>query len=463
MKILNFLKPHRDRIQFNSEYLDHLNTQALSLQRPLSFMASFAWLAYAFYTDPKLHPEFPELLYFRLALSAAGIIVFAITFVKRLRGKGLGWIYFIGVFLLLSCSFFTGRLINDSAYLAGLQLIIMIAVLVPVPYHMLFIFYTISITLFITSAIIYNPGIVSYSVRYSLNNLTLAYIIGYLMGFLMDKFRFRMFINQLHLNLTNHELLEARDALWGEMELAKKIQTVLLPEKPSVRGCEISTYMSPAAEVGGDYYDIINAGDADWIAIGDVSGHGVSSGLIMMMAQASINTIVVQNQDIEPSEILRAVNRTIAKNIKQIDEEKFMSIILLKCREPGTFRYSGILQDIMIYRCSAGSVELVKTEGMLLGIRYDINNQILKNRSLSIDCGDVILLYTDGITEAWIKGSVPDHRDPKKDMFGIERLKDILCGLGDRSTDDIRRGILKELAGYTCNDDVTMVIIKRIE
>jgi serine phosphatase RsbU (regulator of sigma subunit) len=73
------------------------------------------------------------------------------------------------------------------------------------------------------------------------------------------------------------------------------------------------------------------------------------------------------------------------------------------------------------------------------------------------------LLYTDGITEAWRKGSVPDHRDPKKDMFGIERLKDILCGLGDRSTDDIRRGILKELAGYTCIDDVTMVIIKRIE
>jgi len=463
MKIFNFLKPQYDRIKYKNEYLDHLNSQALSLLRPLGLVATFAWLAYAFYTDPKLHPEFPELIYFRLALSAAGSIVFTASFVKRLRVMGLVWIYFLGVFLLLSCSFFTGRLVNDSAYVAGLQLIILITVLVPVPYHVLFIFYSISIVLFVTSAIIYNPGIETYSVRYSLNNLTLAYVIGYLMGFLVDKFRFKMFINQLHLNLTNQALVDAHDALWGEMELAKKIQTVLLPEKPFVKGCEISTYMSPAAEVGGDYYDIINAEDTDWIVVGDVSGHGVSSGLIMMMAQASINTLIAKNHDMDPSEILAAVNRTIAKNIKRIDEEKFMTMILLRCREPGTFIFSGILQDIMIYRKSTGTVELVKTEGMLLGIVYDIDNRILRNRSLSIEVGDVLLLYTDGITEAWRKGSVPDHRDPKKDMFGYERLKDIFCSMGNRSTQEIKVGILKELDGYVCNDDVTMVIIKRKE
>jgi serine phosphatase RsbU (regulator of sigma subunit) len=463
MKIFNFLRPHYDRIQYKKEYLDHLNSQARSLQRPLSLVATFAWLAYAFYTDPKLHPEFPELVYFRLALSAAGITVFTASFIKRLRGRGLGWIYFLGVFLLLSCSFFTGRLINDPAYVAGLQLIIMIAVLVPVPYHILFIFYSVSIALFVTSAIIYSPGIESYLVRYSLNNLTLAYIMGYLMGFLVDKFRFTMFINQLHLNLTNQALVDAHDALWGEMELAKKIQTVLLPEKPSVKGCEISTYMSPAAEVGGDYYDIINAEDTDWIVVGDVSGHGVSSGLVMMMAQASINTLIAQKHDMDPSEILTAVNRTIAKNIKRIDEEKFMSIILLRCSSPGTFLFSGILQDIMIYRKSTGTVELVKTEGMLLGIVYDIDDRILRNRSLSIEIGDVLLLYTDGITEAWRKGSIPGRRDPKKDMFGIERLKDIFCSMGNRSTQEIKVSILKELEGYICNDDVTMVIIKRKE
>src|SRR3990172_580987 len=104
MKIFNFLKPQYDRIKYKNEYLDHLNSQALSLLRQLGLVATFAWLAYAFYTDPKLHPEFPELIYFRLALSAAGSIVFTASFVKRLRVMGLVWIYFLGVFLLLSCS-----------------------------------------------------------------------------------------------------------------------------------------------------------------------------------------------------------------------------------------------------------------------------------------------------------------------------------------------------------------------
>jgi serine phosphatase RsbU (regulator of sigma subunit) len=463
MNIFNFLKPDYNRIQYSKEYLEHLNSQGLALQRPLSFVASFAWLVYAFYTDPKLHPEFPELLYFRLALTAAGIIVFAASFVKRLRGRGLGWIYFLGVFLLLSCSFFTGRLANDSAYVAGLQLIIMIAVLVPVPYHVLFIFYSISIALFIASIALYYPGIESFSVRYSLNNLTLAYLMGYLLGFIMDKLRFSMFLNQLHLKISNQALVEAHDALWGEMELAKKIQTVLLPEQPSVKGCEISTYMSPAAEVGGDYYDIINAGDTDWIVVGDVSGHGVSSGLITMMAQASINTLIVHNHDVNPSEILSAVNKTIAKNIKRIDEEKFMTTILLRCREPGTFLFSGILQDIMVYRKSTDSVELVKAEGILLGIMYDIDESTLKNLTLSLEIGDVLLLYTDGVTESWRKGSIPGHRDPRKDMFGIDRLKDIFQSVGNRPTQEIKVTILKELEGYVCTDDVTMVILKRKE
>ena len=65
------------------------------------------------------------------------------------------------------------------------------------------------------------------------------------------------------LEATNDALIQTRDALWGEMEIAKKIQTVLLPEKPSITGFEIYAYMNPADEVGGDYYDIINIADKD--------------------------------------------------------------------------------------------------------------------------------------------------------------------------------------------------------
>jgi len=78
------------------------------------------------------------------------------------------------------------------------------------------------------------------------------------------------------------QLLDARDALWTEMELAKKIQTSLLPDQRKIDNFEIACVMLPAEDVGGDYYDIIEtkAGER-WIAIGDVSGHGLESGLVM--------------------------------------------------------------------------------------------------------------------------------------------------------------------------------------
>ncbi|MCP4610030.1 MAG: response regulator, partial [Planctomycetes bacterium] len=87
------------------------------------------------------------------------------------------------------------------------------------------------------------------------------------------------------------QIVKARDALWGEMELAKKIQTVLLPEEPKISGYKIAAHMEPADEVGGDYYDVINFEGKDWLVIGDVSGHGVPSGLVMMMVQTAIHTV----------------------------------------------------------------------------------------------------------------------------------------------------------------------------
>ncbi|HYG66671.1 MAG TPA: hypothetical protein VD838_03395, partial [Anaeromyxobacteraceae bacterium] len=82
------------------------------------------------------------------------------------------------------------------------------------------------------------------------------------------------------LDRSREELKAARDALWGEMEVAKRIQTALLPQNRRAGRYEISARMSPAAEVGGDYYDIIEDGnERHWVAIGDVSGHGVESGL----------------------------------------------------------------------------------------------------------------------------------------------------------------------------------------
>ncbi|KPA17202.1 multi-sensor signal transduction multi-kinase [Candidatus Magnetomorum sp. HK-1] len=251
------------------------------------------------------------------------------------------------------------------------------------------------------------------------------------------------------------QLKQARDALWGEMQLAKKIQTVLVPKKPAMKGYEISCIMSPADEVGGDYYDVINTSGRDWLVIGDVTGHGVQAGLIMMMVQSIINNTVIQNPNILPSDLLTKINITITKNIRSLEENRHMTIIVLSAYEDGKFKFSGLHEDIMIYRKTSKKVENIETSGMWIGIMDDIQG-MLKDDELKLNVGDTMLLFTDGVTESWKKGQ------DREELFGDERLKDVFCRYGECTAEEIRNGILKELEGFDYDDDITMLVLKRI-
>ncbi len=255
----------------------------------------------------------------------------------------------------------------------------------------------------------------------------------------------------------NEQLVEARDALWGEMELAKKIQTKLLPLDPEIADYDISAYMQPADEVGGDYYDIINAAGIDWIVIGDVSGHGVPAGLVMMMTQTAIHVVLAQNPDIAPDKLLDIVNSTISDNIKRLGEDKYMTISVLAATVGGKFIFSGLHQDIMIFRKATGKVDLIETRGMWIGIVDDIKG-MLDLDSLSMAPGDTMLLYSDGVTEA-VKKETAKSAEPE--FFGDIHLAELFKKNASLPVDGIRDSILKDLKGYFCGDDVTMVILKR--
>jgi serine phosphatase RsbU (regulator of sigma subunit) len=259
----------------------------------------------------------------------------------------------------------------------------------------------------------------------------------------------------------NQQLIETRDNLWGEMQLAKKIQTVLLPENPAIGGFEIAAHMAPADHVGGDYYDIINVSGMDWIVIGDVSGHGVPAGLIMMMVQTAIHTVLAGTGNPEPQELLSRVNHVITENVHKLHEDKYMTITVIACLSGGRFYHSGLHQDIMIYRAAEHRVELIETNGIWIGLMDDITGMTSQS-GFAMTSGDVMFLYTDGITEAWEKGSIKDERDPEISMYGAKKLNDIFLELGGRPPEDIKRGILTSLEHYECTDDITMVIIKKL-
>ncbi|MBF0395718.1 MAG: SpoIIE family protein phosphatase [Desulfobacterales bacterium] len=253
------------------------------------------------------------------------------------------------------------------------------------------------------------------------------------------------------LNEANIKLEKAMSALWGEMELAKKIQTVLLPIAPKISGYDISVSMETADEVGGDYYDVITTDNYHWIAIGDVSGHGVSSGLVMMMVQTSIHTVLNNNPNLSASELLEIVNKTIYGNIARLGESKYVTITVMLLTKNGDFFFAGLHQDILLFRDNTLQVETIETSGIWLGIYPDIKGMLPVNR-ISILKGDCMVLYTDGLTEAKLKGG---------EMFGHKRLIEIIEQYGNKTAGIIHKKIIEALIPYDKNDDVTLLIIKR--
>lgn len=249
------------------------------------------------------------------------------------------------------------------------------------------------------------------------------------------------------------DLKKARDALWGEMQIAKKIQTELVPTHPTADGFEIAVYMEPADEVGGDYYDVIHAGGKDWFVIGDVSGHGVPAGLVMMMVQTAIHTALNINHEMTPSDVLTATNRVIYENIQNLGEDKYMSITVFACLEDGVFHYAGLHQDILIHRASSQDIETRETHGLWIGLLSEIGD-LISDRSLVLEPGDTALLFTDGIVEARTSNG-------NSEMFSFERLKEAFSQLAKLSPADIRAGLISEIEPFIRDDDVTFMVIRR--
>ena len=255
------------------------------------------------------------------------------------------------------------------------------------------------------------------------------------------------------LDRSREELKAARDALWGEMEVAKRIQTALLPSNRRVGGYDVAARMSPADEVGGDYYDIIEAGkDRHWVAIGDVSGHGVESGLVMMMTQTSILSLVQENPALSPAGVFHAVNEVLNENISRLHTARYMTLNVIQLRDEA-LTLAGKHQDVLVWRRASGTVETVTNDGCWIGIVEDTREHVV-DQVIPMEEGDVALFYTDGATEAM---------SPAGEMFGDERLATALARVADRPLDAALEALFAEIAAFRAaqDDDVTLMLVRR--
>jgi serine phosphatase RsbU (regulator of sigma subunit) len=247
------------------------------------------------------------------------------------------------------------------------------------------------------------------------------------------------------------ELRRTLAELWSEMDLALKIQTILLPQDPQLPNYAIAAKMVPASSVGGDYYDVFRIDGVDWILVGDVSGHGVTAGLSMMLVQTAVRTVIqsagIRAQQITPKQLLSSVNAAVRSNLQKINPEQYMTIMALRL-DRGKVSYAGLHQDVLVHRAKTNVVERIPTRGIWIGLVDDIS-ELLDDDEFEMEDGDVLLLYTDGVTEV----AANDN------MLGTDGLASMLTLLASRSSipTDVVQGVLDRVCVATLDDDVTVL------
>jgi sigma-B regulation protein RsbU (phosphoserine phosphatase) len=246
-----------------------------------------------------------------------------------------------------------------------------------------------------------------------------------------------------------------RERIVRELELAQRIQTSILPKNLLVPGLEIAATMVTATEVGGDYYDVLPLVDGCFIGIGDVAGHGLNTGLVMMMLQSAVAAVVALQPTISPRDALSAANRVLYENVRhRLSQDEHMTLSLLRYTADGTVIYAGAHEEMLVYRKTTGCVERLPITGIWAGIIEDILPLTPEER-VNLEPGDVLVLYTDGIIEA---------ANSTRERFGLSRLSDELTAVGLKSATEICAHLLRSVQTFmkTQEDDIAFVVARYV-
>jgi sigma-B regulation protein RsbU (phosphoserine phosphatase) len=256
----------------------------------------------------------------------------------------------------------------------------------------------------------------------------------------------------------NSQLAQENLRLGAELDVARRLQLMVLPqsrELGEIKELDIAGYMAPADEVGGDYYDVLRGNGVVKIGIGDVTGHGLESGVLMLMVQTAVRTLLASNET-NPTRFLGIVNKVIYQNIQRINSDKNLTLSLMDYSD-GKLRLTGQHEEVIIVR-KDGRLERIDTTefGMPVGLDEDIT-EFLSNTEIPMESGDVAVLFTDGVTEA-------EHLDMSQ--YGVERLCDVVVANHAKTAQEIKEAIIADVMAHIGTnkvyDEITVLVIKRL-
>ncbi len=257
-------------------------------------------------------------------------------------------------------------------------------------------------------------------------------------------------------NQAIHLAAGEKHAMDRDLAIAREIQKILLPsDAPDLQGFELNGLNLPARTLSGDYFDFLPVDDDHiGIAIADVSGKGVPASLIMAMCRSALRS--QSRGELSPSAVLRGVNRQLYPDMKQ-DMFISMAYVVLDRRNGHAVLARAGHDAPLLYRAASGEAETVSPKGMAVGIDSGgVFDRVCTDHPFVLESGDLILLYTDGITEAL---------DANGTEYGVERLRQELRLKASSGSAETLRHLADSVRTFAGDqpqhDDITLIALRK--
>jgi len=212
----------------------------------------------------------------------------------------------------------------------------------------------------------------------------------------------------------------------------------------------------PASEVGGDSYDIIVGKDTNYyVYLGDVTGHGIASGFVMMIVNSLIAGLLLHNDS--SAEILASTNAILRPRVRK---NMMMSAVMIRWNETEKkLYYTGAGHEyILVYKHVDQTVIKIKSGGVALGMVKDIS-KILHERNIAFEPEDIVVLYTDGISEARLRSEKTGI------LFGVNRIIEAIEKTREKTAENVFNTITTDLSAFmgykhVQYDDVSLIVMR---
>jgi sigma-B regulation protein RsbU (phosphoserine phosphatase) len=273
--------------------------------------------------------------------------------------------------------------------------------------------------------------------RFNVEEMTLLSILSTQVGIAIRNARF-------------HEEAVARKIVDQELAMARSIQENILSDRhPSLNGLDVAALSIPSRQVGGDYYDLVAMEQGCLgVAIGDVSGKGIPAALVMSMLHAGLHAQI--NGSALVADVASRMNRILYHSTSH---EKFATFFFgVYEPEQKRLQYTNAGHNYPLVIRGDGSVSRLREGGLILGVMEDSSYQ---EASVGVDPGDLLVFYTDGVTEAG---------DTSEQEYGESRLLDAIRRSPGRRAqeivDEVRRDVTRFSGSETFTDDFTLIVIR---